>query len=188
MKDINAIARGIFVDLCLLFNTHSAFSQVAQIEDPLVKHRNYIAIQAGMNYGSPEYRYKFAYIEGSKFNLINGVFPSYHPLASIEIGHAFQAGHKMMFQVNTGLSVASYSLNMISSNVYNNAGLYKQLYPNSFANLYMTETFLQVPLAISTHIPLVINQPQARYQALELKVGGYYGINIKREIQSESSM
>ncbi len=157
--------------LFILSGTMPALSQVKQIEDPLLTHSNYISIDAGMNYVSPNYSYRNAVLNGCSYNLGDNLSGAYQPIASLEVGHVFKIGAKDPFilKLNSGISIASYSLN-----VFNNKSDPETL----------SETFLQVPLAISTHIPLQIFQPQSRYHALELKFGGYYGVNIKREIQT----
>ena len=96
---------------------------------------------------------------------------AYQPIASLEVGHVFKIGpnNPFILKLNSGITIASYSLNLFNSK-------------NDPETL--SETFLQIPLAVSTHIPLMIIQPQSRYHALELKFGGYYGVNIKREIQT----
>jgi len=172
MKNLTKSAQILILSLSTLFGTISAFSQVKQIEDPALTHSNYIAIDAGMNYVAPNYMYRNADINGVTYNLGNNLSGAYQPIASLEIGHVFKIGPKDPFilRLNSGVSIASYSLNMID---------------NNNATQTLSETFLQVPLAVSTHIPLEVFQSQARYHALELKFGGYYGLNIKREIQTD---
>lgn len=188
MINLNFLIKKLIVLLPGMLLATVLFSQVPQIENPILKNPNYISISVGINYTSPEYRFRDAIINGAKFTLLDGVYQSYQPAVSLEIGHAFKIAGKTI-KIGTGLSVASYSL-MMSSDYNPNFGWdpsYKFLYPNSNGNFMMTETFVQVPLFVATSIPLVIAQPQARYHALELKFGGYYGSNIKREIQSQNA-
>ena len=172
LQNLNKSPRIIFSVLFILSVTISAFSQVKQIEDPALTHSNYIAIDAGMNYVSPNYTYRNAVINGVTYYLGNNLSGAYQPIASLEIGHVFKSGSKypFIFRINSGVSVASYVSHIVGDS-------------NNTKNF--SETFLQVPLAISTHIPLQIYQTQAKYHALELKFGGYYGLNIKREMQTD---
>jgi hypothetical protein len=162
----------ILAFILIQIKSFKTFAQVKQIEDPALTHSNYVSVDAGMNYVSPNYTYKSAIINGYAYNLGNNIAGAYLPISSIEVGHVFKLGTKdiYIFKLNSGISIASYSLNMID-------------YKNAAQSI--SETFLQIPLAISTHIPLTIYQPQAHYHALELKFGGYYGINITREIQTD---
>jgi len=172
MKNLTKTARILVLVLFILSGSNYAFSQVKQIEDPALTHSNYVSIDAAMNYVVPNYTYRNAIINGVNYNLGNNLAGAYQPIASLEIGHVFKIGQKNPFilRLNSGVSVASYSLNMIGNN-------------NTTQTL--SETFFQVPLAVSTHIPLIVFQPQSRYHALGLKFGGYYGVNIKREIQTD---
>ena len=173
MKNLTKSAQVLFSALFILSGTTHVFSQVKQIEDPLLTHSNYIAIDAGMNYVSPNNEYRNAVINGVTYYLGNNLSGAYQPISSLEIGHVFKIGSKAPFilRLNSGVSVASYLLHMVG---------------NGNITQSLSETFLQVPLAISMHIPLQVYQPQSRYQALELKFGGYYGLNVKREIQTDN--
>ncbi len=188
MKKHSIYSRFFFTFFLILISCFRVFPKVQQIPDPLLNHSNYLAIDAGMNYVSPEYRYPYCIIQEVRFNLSNNLSGSYNPITSFEIGHVFKIGKEepIVFRLNSGLSIASYSVNMIPD--YNTFNYFPSAYRfvgSNYTLFNLSETFIQVPLAISTHIPLKIFQPQARYHALELKLGCYYGFNINREIQSQ---
>ena len=189
MKNLTKSIRMSIFLLFILMIINPAYSQVKQITDPLLTHSNYISIDAGMNYIAPDYMYNYAVIENAKFDLANNINGAYQPVASLEAGHVFKVGktNPYIVRVNTGVSIASYSVSMIPD--YTSFQLYTSynFVGNTYRMMTLSETFLQVPLAVSMHFPLQINQAQSRYHALELKFGGYYGMNIKREVQYDET-